>query len=60
MAFPSAHFGEGSGPIWLANVSCFGRESSLLSCDYNEPQKHNCSHSEDASVRCKGIKLYQC
>ena len=43
MAFPSAHFGEGSGPIWLANVSCSGRESSLLSCNYNEPQKHNCS-----------------
>ena len=60
VTFSPAHFGEGNGPIWLANVSCSGTESSILSCYYHECEEHNCSHSDDASVRCKGKKLYQC
>ncbi|XP_023806159.1 deleted in malignant brain tumors 1 protein-like [Oryzias latipes] len=48
----SAHFGQGSGPIWLDNVACSGIESSLTQCGHNGYGKHNCGHGEDASVIC--------
>ena len=51
-ALSFAHFGEGSGPIWLDEVSCTGLESELLECPHNRIGNHNCYHSEDASVRC--------
>ena len=51
--------GKGNGPIWLANIFCSGTESHLLSCYYNKLKEHNCSHSEDASVRCKGIEFFE-
>ena len=50
-----ATFGQGSGPIYLDRVSCTGRESSLLDCQYNQNEIGNlrsCSHYEDAGVRC--------
>ena len=52
--FDEAYFGEGNGAIWLDDVSCFGIESSLLSCSRNTLGDHNCDHSEDAGVRCEG------
>ena len=51
-ALSFARFGEGSGPIWLDDVSCIGSESELLECPHNGIGNHNCDHSEDASVRC--------
>ena len=30
----SAHFGEGSGPIWLTSVHCRGTESNIATCVY--------------------------
>ena len=51
-ALSFARFGEGSGPIWLDDVSCAGSESELLECPHNGIGNHNCDHSEDASVRC--------
>ena len=47
-------FGEGSGPIFIDDVECSGRESSLLSCASNAIGFHNCNHSEDAGVKCEG------
>ncbi|XP_061078745.1 deleted in malignant brain tumors 1 protein-like isoform X2 [Conger conger] len=48
----SAHSGQGSGPIWLDDVSCSGSESSLSQCQHSGFGSHNCGHHEDASVVC--------
>uniref|UniRef100_A0A3B3ZDL6 SRCR domain-containing protein n=1 Tax=Periophthalmus magnuspinnatus TaxID=409849 RepID=A0A3B3ZDL6_9GOBI len=51
-ATQNAHFGEGSGQIWLDEVSCSGSESSLTQCGHGGFGSHNCEHSEDAGVIC--------
>ncbi|CAJ1059209.1 deleted in malignant brain tumors 1 protein-like [Xyrichtys novacula] len=48
-------FGNGSGPIWMDDVSCSGDERSLSECQHNGFGIHNCGHSEDASVICSGL-----
>ncbi|XP_027810516.2 macrophage scavenger receptor types I and II isoform X1 [Marmota flaviventris] len=47
-----AHFGQGTGPIWLNEVFCFGRESSIEECNIRQWGVRVCSHSEDAGVTC--------
>ncbi|XP_076852115.1 uncharacterized protein LOC143504704 isoform X1 [Brachyhypopomus gauderio] len=48
----TAHFGQGSGPIFLDNVICSGGESSLTQCPHRGFGQHDCSHGEDAGVTC--------
>ncbi|XP_061534873.1 uromodulin-like [Phycodurus eques] len=48
-----AHFGQGSGPIWLDNVRCTGSESKLGECNHQGIGSHNCGHHEDAGVVCE-------
>jgi len=48
-----AKYGQGSGTIWMDDVSCQGDEASLLHCTHNGMGNENCSHSEDASVECE-------
>ena len=50
--YGSAHYGQGTGAILLDDVECSGSESSLFSCRHGGVGNHECSHSEDASVRC--------
>ncbi|CAJ1078187.1 scavenger receptor cysteine-rich type 1 protein M130-like [Xyrichtys novacula] len=50
----SAHFGRGSGPIWLDNVRCSGDESALTQCEHPDFGENNCGHGEDAGVVCIG------
>ena len=57
MALSFAFFGQGSGPIWLDDVSCTGLETELLECPHNGIGLHNCIHFEDASVRCSPCRF---
>nr|XP_046261943.1 deleted in malignant brain tumors 1 protein-like isoform X2 [Scatophagus argus] len=52
-ALQSAAFGQGSGPIWLDDVSCYGNEPSITDCRHTGLGVHNCNHYEDASVVCE-------
>ncbi|XP_038625193.1 macrophage scavenger receptor types I and II [Tachyglossus aculeatus] len=49
----NAVFGQGTGPVWLSEVQCLGRESSLEKCLFKGWGVKTCSHSEDAGVTCK-------
>ncbi len=54
VAFSSAHFGAGTGSIFLDGVSCAGTESRLVDCPKNSIVICFNQHSEDAGVRCQG------
>uniref|UniRef100_A0A672JR32 SRCR domain-containing protein n=1 Tax=Sinocyclocheilus grahami TaxID=75366 RepID=A0A672JR32_SINGR len=53
----AAHFGPGSGQIWMDDVICSGSESSIFDCSKTKMGDHNCRHSEDVGVICSGIRL---
>ncbi|XP_071796352.1 scavenger receptor cysteine-rich type 1 protein M130-like [Asterias amurensis] len=51
-AVPEANFLQGSGPILLDRLGCFGNESSILDCEHRGLGINNCRHYQDASVIC--------
>ena len=54
VAYSNARFGQGSGNIYLDNVRCIGTEARLGDCPANPIGTHNCAHTEDAGVGCRG------
>uniref|UniRef100_A0A3B4EAH2 SRCR domain-containing protein n=1 Tax=Pygocentrus nattereri TaxID=42514 RepID=A0A3B4EAH2_PYGNA len=57
-ALSDAHFGPGSGQIWMVDVDCSGSESTLKKCHSALWGKQACNHSNDAGVFCSGKKNY--
>ncbi len=58
-ALSNAHFGQGSGQIWMDYVECVGTENKLEECTQNFGHgwgSRDCSHSEDAGVHCVNRK----
>ncbi|XP_071823777.1 scavenger receptor cysteine-rich type 1 protein M130-like isoform X3 [Apostichopus japonicus] len=53
----SAHYGEGSGRIWLDDVACADSSLSLQDCPMSEIGVHNCNHKEDAGVKCLPLEV---
>ena len=51
-AYTGATHGQGSGPIWMDEVACSGGESRIADCSHRGWGSNDCSHSEDASVKC--------
>jgi len=45
-------YGRVSGPIWLDDVACTGREANFMLCGYRGWGRHNCRHSEDVAISC--------
>lgn len=56
----STIFGQGSGPIFLANIRCSGSEMSLLDCPRTVFVGIECTHSRDVGVKCqrKNVVMY--
>ncbi|XP_045190589.2 deleted in malignant brain tumors 1 protein-like isoform X4 [Mercenaria mercenaria] len=51
--YSAAHYGRGSLPILLDDVSCNGSELSITECSHNAWSLHNCNHGEDVGVACR-------
>ena len=59
-ALGMAYYGQGAGPIWLDSVECVGDEASLFDCQHQPWGDHDCSHAEDAAIRCRMYKPAHC
>ena len=56
--FGNAHFGAGTGTIYLDNVGCTGSETNLNDCSRSSSVSCFGGHSEDAGVRCQGLYYF--
>lgn len=57
---PLSHIAKGTGKIWLDDMFCIGRETSLEECRHRTWGQTNCNHNEDVIVRCSGPGIRKC
>ena len=58
VAFSSAHFGAGTGTIFLDGLGCSGSEQQLIDCSRSSTVFCGSGHNEDAGVRCQGMIMF--
>ena len=51
------YYGDGSGQVWLDDVSCRGNETSLSHCTHSQWREHSCGHDTHVFLTCFG-QLY--
>ncbi|XP_042332039.1 lysyl oxidase homolog 2 [Sceloporus undulatus] len=54
---PSSKYGKGEGKIWMDNVYCTGRETTLAQCRSNGWGVSDCKHTEDVGVVCSEKRI---
>ncbi|CAB4038695.1 deleted in malignant brain tumors 1 -like, partial [Paramuricea clavata] len=59
-ALQGSNVPDGTGQIWLDDVSCTGHEQNLINCSHKGWGDYNCAHSEDAGVECYSIDVDEC
>ena len=52
-----SYYGGGTGPIWMEEIACTGKESSLADCRFPGWGIHRCSHDEDAGIVCSKSRI---
>lgn len=56
--YSSAHFGQAPySQTWIDDLGCVGTELDVSQCSHRGWGQEDCSHSEDAGVRCSGVRL---
>ena len=55
-------YGPGSGPVFLDELHCTGKEDDLINCEHRPLGFPNtgCTHSNDAGVECSGKEIRLC
>ena len=56
----NGRYGQGSGPVFYADIMCGGLEGRLADCDKGEIEETNCGHNQDAGVQCLPGKCDWC
>ena len=56
-AVTDGRFGDGTGQIWLDDLTCQGNENHIELCLFRPFGENNCDHTEDVGVICNTTPL---